>query len=569
MKTSLISLLCVFCALSAEAALRIGNSGTGRGGSYTATQTGAYAEPQQQQQASQQEMIMSARTSEELGLPVRVANMDLARRIASRDPSAEVTMAQLDACSLIYPGGAFAWDTANAGLKNSMGCVADVEMRLMQGTEDIVLARARVAAGGAIDCNIDAFPSEGYTMEAGKIEFPADAEPTEEDVKKVMDAEQKQGAGMRIAAATLIGGLGGNFVGANDPGKSGMLGTSGDKMKKTLLGAAAMGGLTAASTQSGKVGGDVIMGATVNAAGGMLIGNISGIGNNMFLVTKKCEGGQECLFGTIGTSKPICNGGAAASEADKTVCSQEADGKSIRKQDAFWGSSGSTTKVRCNFSEKDGEEVFNGCDRVQISDWNIAKGGLNQGSKHDDVLRTLANETKYCLVASVMEKAGSSNCDGGEVFYKMTDAWIMGNQEAAVIVGWDAKKTKGADWTAFRNSEHPGGVIIKYRYPDGTIGQEVPKELGLKNFNPVMQGATDGAIIDLNNKARAGATATGAGIGGALGGFSAYQGAKDDIQNRYVAEVMAYKDSLTKIYCATGKRFLGQYNESIMIPLMK
>ena len=83
-----------------------------------------------------------------------------------------------------------------------------------------------------------------------------------------------------------------------------------------------------------------------------------------------------------------------------------------------------------------------------------------------------------------------------------------------------------------------------------------------------MVDATDGGIIDLGNKARLKSTLVGAGAGGALGAFSGYQGAQDDIEKRWVAAVREYKDSLQKVYCVTGSRFLGYYNDQVVIPVM-
>lgn len=80
------------------------------------------------------------------------------------------------------------------------------------------------------------------------------------------------------------------------------------------------------------------------------------------------------------------------------------------------------------------------------------------------------------------------------------------------------------------------------------------------------EDATDGGLIDLDNKARLKSTLIGAGAGGALGAFTAYQGAQTDIENRWVTEVRAYKDSLQKVYCATGNRFLSHYNDVAVIP---
>ena len=78
--------------------------------------------------------------------------------------------------------------------------------------------------------------------------------------------------------------------------------------------------------------------------------------------------------------------------------------------------------------------------------------------------------------------------------------------------------------------------------------------------------ADDGGVVDLSNKARMKGTLTGAGLGAGMGAFSGYQGAQDDIQQRWLSAVREYKDSLQKIYCATGTHFLAQYNDMAMIP---
>ena len=86
-------------------------------------------------------------------------------------------------------------------------------------------------------------------------------------------------------------------------------------------------------------------------------------------------------------------------------------------------------------------------------------------------------------------------------------------------------------------------------------------------FVPVYLSSDDGGIIDLDNKARLKSTLTGAGVGGAMGAYTAYQGAQDEVTQRWMAEVQAYKDSLNKIVCVTGTRFLSSYNDDAFIPV--
>ncbi len=483
--------------------------------------------------------------------------MTLARLIAANNPSAGVTQEQLSACAAIYPTGSWAWDTPTSGDSSQAGCVADVEMRVVQGTDDIVVARARIAPGGSIKCNISSFPESGYTTEAGTVTFPADKEPTMDDVIVVMNKEQKQNAGMKIAAATIIGGLAGNFVGQNDPGKSGALGTSDDKVSKTLIGATALGGLTAVSTQSGKVGGDTIMGATVNAIGGGLIGNISGIGNPVLLI-RKCKD-TDCLYGYVSKNTPICNNDINCKEG--------------HTKDAFIGSNGST-KIICNRKQDatSNEEIFDNCITTYFEYWALA-GDINQYKKQEEIIKAIDRGTfkKFCLKNGVMKSVGSGACEEDESFYRLESAQEQTKKESAVIINWNTKLDKNSDFKTWRReNENSGTVEIRYRYKEGTIGQSVSADnYTVHDFTALTQDATDGSIIDFNNKARQGATLTGAGVGAGLGGFSSYQGAKTDIKNRWVAEVQAYKDSLTKFYCATGTRYLSQYNETLVIPIAK
>lgn len=153
-----------------------------------------------------------------VNLPVRVANADLAKRIGLGETVGRVSMSTLESCSRIYPEGDFAWDTPTAGVGSggAQTCIAVVEMRAINADGrggEAVLARANIAAGDNIKCNISDFPEYSYTEDAGKIEFPADREPTMDDVIAQMNQEQKQNAGLKIAAGALIGGIGGNIAG--------------------------------------------------------------------------------------------------------------------------------------------------------------------------------------------------------------------------------------------------------------------------------------------------------------------------------------------------------------------
>ena len=99
-----------------------------------------------------------------------------------------------------------------------------------------------------------------------------------------------------------------------------------------------------------------------------------------------------------------------------------------------------------------------------------------------------------------------------------------------------------------------------------SVGADKTAEQLMAAFKPIYRDASDGGIIDMSNKARLNGTLTGAGIGGGVGAFTAYQGAQNEIDERWVSAVREYKDSLQKFYCGTGTRFLSFYNDMTVIP---
>ena len=109
---------------------------------------------------------------------------------------------------------------------------------------------------------------------------------------------------------------------------------------------------------------------------------------------------------------------------------------------------------------------------------------------------------------------------------------------------------------------------VGYNTIDGYI--DINANSKVKNeFRPISVSAEDASLIDMNSRARAKATGIGAGMGGAMGAFSAYQGAQSEIEERWLSEVRNYKDSLSKFYCMTGSRFLSRYNDYVSIPAVK
>lgn len=526
--------------------------------------TRSYAEGYQQvnamrQQAQYYQQAETATTNSEdptTNLPVRVADNNLANLIVNGDGSAPVSMGQLESCSMIYPNGEFAWDRPSLG--NGAGgastCVAVVELRGYQmgaNGSDAVLARANLAAGDFVKCNISSFPDASYTIDAGNVTFPADAEPTIDDVVEIMNQEQRQNAGIKIAAGAIIGAIGGNIAGKNDVGNESLLGTDKGKLQGSAIGALSGAALMAGNTYAGKVAGDMILSTGVNAAAGAVMGNIIAVGDSVLRI-EDCEiNGRKtsCLWGTI------VLGEANTDESYYNVETQE-------------------TYV-CKNGNCAPAELIN-VKLVAYPDKNIDEIETEQfqkifsGSVNDQYY--LAKDEQGRNVIVNQEEAAQQGLeiqrDKG-LFAKISSSSRIDRKIPAMIpdVRDKAFGMKDSDWREWKKSR--GEVKI---YGRTTTGQpyELPEEVeySIDEFAPMKIDAEDGGLIDLGNKARLKATLTGAGVGGALGAFSAYQGAQSDIQNRWVTAVREYKDSLQKFYCVTGNRFLGYYNDDVFIPNM-
>ena len=125
---------------------------------------------------------------------------------------------------------------------------------------------------------------------------------------------------------------------------------------------------------------------------------------------------------------------------------------------------------------------------------------------------------------------------------------------------------KRSDWGEVKKNLSADRIYLRNNKNEGYRTENM--EYLLEDFHPIYRNAEDGNLIDFGNKARLKSTLTGAGIGGVMGAFAGYQGAKQDVEERWVSAVREYNDSLTKFYCATGTRFLSQYNDVVTIPLM-
>ena len=533
-----VGLVSILAGGVADGAVRIGNK----------TKNDAY---RQVIAANNAVMDSYAVTVAEPELPVRVANDDLAQEIKSGAASAVAT--QLPACAKIYPNGEFAWDkpTAGIGAGGATTCVAVVELRGYQmgpGGSDVVLARANVAAGSTVKCNISDLPESSYTIDAQNVLFPADSEPTMVDVVRVMNQEQKQNAALKIAAGTLIGGLGGNIAGANDIGKDSLMGTDKGKMRGTLIGALGGAAITAGSVYAGKVGGDMILSTGINAAAGGVVGNIASSGDSVLRIEdcKQADSGStsKCLWGYVVQGDAITD-----------------------KDNAYYnlntGSAVVCTEDKCTQEHLASIKV----DVVGEGKSEDIKEILSLKREDMDALKGRLNVTFWMQTENGKTKMVNGSNAEEHIYVKIYSAKRATSQKPALIVGIQDKffGMKRSDWYKWKN-DHANNEI-HWRGTRGEIEGVIP-DASLNDFEPMYVSAEDGGIIDLDNKARLPGTMIGAGAGGALGAFVGYQGAQSDIDARWVAAVREYKDSLQKFYCATGTRFLSYYNEPVMIPNM-
>ena len=464
----------------------------------------------------------------------------------------------LDACSMIYPTGKFTMDRPTAGMSiaGPQQCVAVVELRGYQMGENgsyLVFARANVAAGDGIKCNIDSFPEYSFTAAAANFVFPADSEPTIEDVIKVMNQEQKQNAGLKIAAGALIGGIGGNIAGKNDVGNSSLMGTDKGKVKGTALGALSGAALMAGSTYTGYPAGNIILSAGVNMAAGGIIGNMAASGDSVMRI-------ENCNFPD--RSKAKCLWGAY-------IKTENMDTERYSYYYDITNSRGLVCTVdessKCEFKNLIHVELDNMKKDLDLK----RQGQVNYISDMTpNEIDSFAQSAEYvCQGSDNSMKSG--NCDSGNPkYYKVKSAQISTGSAQAVMIDVTAYASqkpfgwKKSDWSELRSKL--GNATIYLRTNTGDDAAATDYDLDF--FNPVYQDASEGGIVDLGNKARLKSTLVGAGAGGALGAFAASQGAQDEINNRWVAAVREYKDSLQKVYCATGTRFLSYYNDTLMIP---
>lgn len=497
-------------------------------------------------------------------LPVAVEDKKLAEAILNNKST--TTMAHLESCAMLIPTGVFKWEIPESGYRKDQTpqCVAVVELRDANSKE--VLATTTVAAGDSIKCNIDSFPESGMNAAAlSKTMLPADRAPTEEEVKQAMNQEQKQNAGLKIAAGALIAGVAGNMLGPKTSGDNKLFGTGKTRLLDTAIGATAGAGIMAASTYSGKVAGDTIKSTAVNAASGMIIGNMmaGASGSDSVMAVVKCEVGEgatkvehDCVAGRINTVtddelKSKYDKGFFIVNKNNVVkeCKASSDGH-------FKCETPSARLLDIQLKKGSGGSVsFN----------DIFKSGNTQDSKMRQLKRY---QPDIEAGADLFKPVSSENVN--DQYYEVASAKkASGNAilAYAVFSSGSLQKLGGykiSEWDTISNQ-----AKYYYRNSDGSAGSEITEDKEKIRFEPKSRDASDGGLVDLSNQARLKGTLAGTAAGGALGGFAGYEGAKTEVSERWVAAVTEYKDSLSNFVCVTGQRFLSKYNDDAIIPALQ
>ena len=515
----------------------------------------SYANAYQQVNAMRYQQEYAATEAATAELPVMVSDEQL--KAAILDGTAEnVTVSDLEACSMIYPNGVFKWEIPESGVRRNQTpqCVAVVELRDVNN-QNAVLATTTVAAGDTFKCNIDSFPESGlsFNVKYGKVELPADAAPTMDDVIAVMNEEQKQNAGLKIAAGAIIGGLAGNILAPKQADNQKMFGTGKTQLIDTAIGTAAGAGIMAAGSYSGKVAGDTIKSTAVNAASGMVLGNMlaGASGGDTVIATTKCKVDKEekdCVIGTC----------------------------AIKKTDGVKIESGVGNNDKYYFIKKRSCNEMLECEQVNGTYTSCVQVPV---SKYTDI----QVDGKLCssLSESEYNNVNESFIRNQDNPQKLELAQIVSNGEFLIVS--HAEETDGREhaYAILQDGEmlkHPLGIkladfkdisVTAYYYRNNDYTVDIKKVLTNCDFDPKTQDAEDGALVDINNQSRAKATLAGTAAGGAMGGFAGYQGAQDEVSQRWVSAVREYQDSLSNFVCSTGGRFLSQYNDYLQIQELK
>ncbi len=568
-------ILATVSALPVNAAIKANNSNRSYANAYQQVNAMRY-----QQEYLNATATNATTASATANLPVMVADEKLAAAILN-NTSETTSLSDLEACAMIYPNGVFRWEIPTSGIRRNQTnqCVAVVS--LIDANTNAVLATTTVAAGDSFKCNIDNFPESGMNEAAlSKTYLPADAKPTIEDVEAVMNAEQRQNAGFKIAAGAILAGVAGNALAKKEAGSTAMFGTGKDQLIGTAAGVAAGAGIMAASSYSGKVAGDTINSAAVNAASGMIVGNMlaGASGGDGYLSVERCnitdatdtnfkKGEHDCIVGRFERQ-----GEALTISKDKFYIINEH--KNVKeceqKADKFECTPYPKTLVDIKLASTGGEQEFKKIFGASKKDTEIYKLTGYKLVEGDNVFEEISG-----LSATTM---------ADDTYFKITEAYETdGNAQHAYLVFQNSigdggfKGYKESDIESLKTTY---GAAYFYRNSDGSVGSKVPYDTdddgktidgsyAKVRFTPHSKDAEDGGLIDLNNKARAKGTLVGTAAGGAMGGFAGYQGAKSEITDRWTAAVREYEDSLSNFVCMTGNRYLSKYNDYAEIPELK
>lgn len=530
----IVGILTALCG-DAGAAIRVGNLSH----NYAGTTKNKLAVQQQYYNS-----VEPQQTSQDL--PIPVADTKLAEQIASGDATSKTSVATLNRCAMILPEGEFVWDipTLGHGAGGAPTCVAVVEMRKLSASgslEYTTVARGKLAAGDMLHCNISNFPATSYLPAISQVEFPADNRPTRDDVVRVMNEEQKNKAGLKIAAAALAAGLAGNIVGKSDKNSDSLLGTNSEKLKSTAGGMLLGAGLMTASTYSGKVAGDMILHAGVNAAAGGVVGNMLSSNNSVLRIEKCSYQGRQtsCLWGNYVTTKT----------KDSATYKQVFYNKTTKDLVGC-------EKLESGDSYKDCKKLYNH-KVLSITNNTESKTDFDDPNFDWDVL----DKYDYDSTNNTVSKTTSGS-------YYVAQSAEIGTTTPVVVIGVQDSTfgMKRTDWDAWKKAHEDDITICRRDNKGEPTGDCTDYEI--TNFSPIEIKASDGDVVDISNKARLGSTLKGAGVGGAIGGFTGYQGAQNDIEDRLIQATREYNASLETFYCGTGRKFLSFYNDDAIIPEM-
>lgn len=557
----------------------------------------SYPTSRSQMVAAQQQMMANANAtnyyvttpSATETLPVAVDDADLANDILN-NTSDTVTADDLENCSMIYPTGLFKWSIPESGIRKNQTnqCVAIVELR--DANSNKVLAQTTLAAGDAMKCNIDMFPQSGWQTALSDVELPADNAPTLEDVESVMDQEQRQNAGLKIVAGALLTGLAGNMLAPKEAGDTKLLGTSKTQLVDTAIGATTGAGVMAASVYSGKVAGDTIKSTAVNAATGAVVGNMAGGmtgGGDTTLSIKECvvkDGDTtqtyDCIAGNIDRIKNsekfteykynnkiffINTAGEILECSDDNPNTKNLTISNFTISGSYKCDPTSTRLVKIQFTS-DTKDSYEGVksNKIQSLKSNTVKITRGDTTFTSDTTSDVGRVTKddFFLIYSASIASSGSTKHAYAVFE---------NKIPKKVFGYTLK-----DWNDPNSGLGTKNVTYYARNRDGSLGAKETVTTDTEGkptdeivFTPSGVDSDDGALVDFSNAGRMKATLTGAAAGGALGGFSGYQGAKQEVQERWLSATREYNDSLSNFYCGTGTRFLSKYNDYIQIPNMQ